>query len=112
MEFYNLVDYATGDGPTIDHDDWVHRIPLDDVPWLTAYSGSWGTRYWLAVDQARAILGLAAAASPALGLASLATRREIELPGVSAPHGPRIGDAGEQRPQWAGPLEWAGVPPA
>jgi hypothetical protein len=110
MELYNLVDYATGEGPVIDHDDWVHRIPLDDVPWLTSYRGSWGTRFWLPMNRFRALLRLAAATGAAPNLAPLVGRREIELPGVSAPHGPKIGDSGEQRPQWTGPVEWAGVP--
>jgi len=92
-----------------------HGVPVgtenDDVPWLTAYRGSWGTRYWLPLDRARAILGALASVSPALRLVFSAAPREIELPGISAPHGPRIGDSGEQRPRWAGPVEWAGVPP-
>ena len=55
---------------------------------------------------------LVAAASGMPNLGSLVSKREVELPGVSAPHGPKIGDTGEQRPQWTGPVEWAGVPPA
>jgi hypothetical protein len=109
MERYGLVDHATGDGVTIDHDQWVHRIDLDSVPWLTDYLGSWGTRFWLPLERARAILGTLAAVSPALGIAAAAAPREIELPGVSAPHGPRFGDTGDQRPQWMGPAAWAGL---
>jgi hypothetical protein len=109
MERYNLVDYATGDGLTIDHDQWAHRVALDDVPWLTDYRGSWGTRFWLPLTRARAILSALGAVSPALALAAAAPR-EVELPGVSAPHGPRFGDTGDQRPQWAGPVAWADVP--
>jgi hypothetical protein len=112
IEMYNLIDYATADGPVIDHDDWGHRIHLDDVPWLAAYRGSWGTRFWLSLDRMRAMMGIAFAVGGAPNLAPLVGQREIELPGVSAPHGPMIGDTGEQRPQWAGPVEWAGVPPA
>jgi hypothetical protein len=112
IEMYNLIDYATADGPVIDHDDWGHRIHLDDVPWLAAYRGSWGTRFWLSLDRMRAMMGIAFAVGGAPNLAPLVGQREIELPGVSAPHGPMIGDTGEKRPQWAGPVEWAGVPPA
>jgi hypothetical protein len=111
MKSYELVDYATGNGPVIDHDDWQYRIHLDDVPWLTAYRGSWGTRFWLPMDRLRTVLGITTASGAAPNLVSLIRRREIELPGVSAPHGPKTGDSGAQRPQWAGPVEWAGVPP-
>jgi hypothetical protein len=110
MELYNLIDYATGDGVTIDHDDWVHRIPLDDVPWLPAYRGSWGTRFWLPLEKTHQLLKLASLASAAGALIARAKTPEIELPGVSAPHGPMIGDTGQQRPQWAGPVAWAEVP--
>lgn len=110
MELYNLVDYATGDGVAVDHDQWAHRIAVSDVPWLTSYQGSWGTRFWLPVDAFRTALAMAGTLNPALRLASSRVSREIELPGVSAPHGPRVGDTGDQRPQWAGPVEWAGVP--
>jgi hypothetical protein len=110
MEMYNLVDYATGNSTVIGHDDWRYRICLDDVPWLTAYRGSWGTRFWLPLNKLKTILGLATAGGGMPNLASLLRRQEIELPGVSAPHGPKIGDKGDQRPQWTGPVEWAGVP--
>jgi hypothetical protein len=112
MELYNLIDYATGDGPVIGHGDWEHRISLDNVPWLTAYRGSWGTRFWLHMNRLKAILGVAAAIGAAPNLAPLIGRQEIELPGVSAPHGPKIGDSGEQRPQWDRPIDWAGAPQA
>jgi hypothetical protein len=110
IELYDLVDYATADGITIDHDQWTHRIALDDAPWLTAYQGSWGTRFWLPLQRAQALLLALVPLSPILKLASPALLREIELPGVSAPHGPMIGDTGEERPQWRGPVEWAAVP--
>lgn len=108
---FKLFDWATGDGPAIEHDQWVHRIALDDVPWLTEYQGSWGTRFWLPLEQARSILSrLVPVAS--LALLSAGAPHEIELPGVSAPHGPMLGDTGQQRPQWANPVAWAEVPPA
>lgn len=110
MERYGLIDHATGNGLTIDHDQWAHRVALDGVPWLTDYRGSWGTRFWLPLSRAKAILGALAVVSPALGLAAAAAPREFELPGVSAPHGPRFGNSGEQRPQWDGPIAWADVP--
>ncbi|MBN1991736.1 MAG: hypothetical protein JW953_03460 [Anaerolineae bacterium] len=110
MELYNLVDYATGDGVTIGYDDWVHRISLDDVPWLPAYRGSWGTRFWLPVEQTHKLLKLVTLATPVGFLTARSKTPEIELPGVSAPHGPMIGDTGKQRPQWVGPVAWADVP--
>ena len=105
MSLYNLIDYATGDGATIDHDEWVHRINLDDVRWLGDFNGSWGTRYWLKMDQAKSLLELALSAIPFGNLISMTVPSEIELPGVSAPHGP----VGNHRPQYATPAEWAGV---
>jgi hypothetical protein len=110
MALYGLVDYATGDGVTIDHDDWKHRIPLDDIPWLPKYRGSWGTRFWLPLEKTHKLLKLASMATPAGFLFARTQTPEIELPGVSAPHGPMIGDTGEERPQWTGPVEWADVP--
>ena len=111
MELYGLTDHATADGATIDHGQWVHRIALDDVPWLSDYQGSWGTRYWLPLKRAKTILTVLAPTSPVLRLINPAVPQEIELPGVSAPHGPMIGDASQERPQWRGPAAWAGVPP-
>ncbi len=110
IELYKLVDRATGDHVTIDHDQWVHRLNLDEGPWITAYQGSWGTRFWLSVERARTLLNLAAGAIPFGFLATRKAPREIELPGVSAPHGPMLGDSGQQRPQWVGPVAWADVP--
>lgn len=110
ITLYGLTDYATADGITIDHDDWVHRIPLDSVPWLTAYRGSWGTRFWLLLEKTTSLFKIATVATPFGFLTARAKTPEIELPGVSAPHGPMVGDAGEQRPQWAGPAAWADVP--
>ncbi len=106
MELYNLFDYATGDGVTIDHDEWVHRIDLDTVPWLGDYQGSWGTRFWLPIEQAKTALKIMLAATPFRSLAGLVAPSEIELPGVSAPHGP----VGSHRPQYTDPVTWAGVP--
>jgi hypothetical protein len=106
MKLYDLFDHATGDGVTIDHDEWVHRIDLDDVRWLGEYKGSWGTRFWLPTAQARTVLQVMLGATPFRGLVGLAAPSEIELPGVSAPHGP----VGSHRPQYANPVAWAGVP--
>jgi hypothetical protein len=110
IEMYKLVDYATGNGPVIDHDDWRYRIDLDTVPWLTAYRGSWGTRFWAPLNTLGTAIGMLAASGTVPDFGSLVRGREIELPGVSAPHGPKIGDSGEQRPQWTGPVKWADMP--
>lgn len=106
LEAYGLVDYATGDGKTIDHDQWVHRVNLDDVPWLGDYQGSWGTRFWLSPAAAKTLLQIAFGATPIGGLIGLLSKpQDIELPGVSAPHGP----VGKERPQYANPVAWAGI---
>ena len=107
LKAYGLVDYATGDGPTIDHDDWVHRLDLDDAGWLTRYRGSWGTRYWLRPAQAKPLLQAALAATLTSVLFRQNIPAEIELPGVSAPRGP----VDDHRPQSSNPVAWAGVPP-
>jgi len=106
LQAYDLVDYATGDGKTIDHDQWVHRINLDDVSWLGDYQGSWGTRFWLSTAAAKTLLQIAFGATPLGGLIGFfSTPQDIELPGVSAPHGP----VGKERPQYANPVAWAGI---
>ena len=98
MKVYDLVDYATGDGPVIEPGDWVHRVDLDRQPWTTAFLGSWGTRYWLPLSWAKTTLGV------------LRTRAdEIGLPGVSAPRGPRYADDGQVRPNWLSAVSWAGI---
>lgn len=107
LKLYNLFDFATGDGRTIDHDAWVHRINLDDAPWIGAYQGSYGTRFWLPTARARSALQLMLAGTPFHALARLVVPDEIELPGVSAPRGP----VSPNRPQYASPAAWAGVPP-
>jgi hypothetical protein len=106
MAAYNLFDFARGDGLTIDHDDWQQRINLDELTWLADYAGSWGTRFWLPTESARKKLTLLLAATPFGPLLHAAMPAEIELPGVSAPRGP----VGLQRPQYASPAAWAGVP--
>lgn len=105
MAIYNLFDYATADGETIDHDDWVHRIDLDTAPWVGQYAGSWGTRYWLQTRHLRTALQLALGALPVLSSLTVNVPDEIELPGVSAPRGPM----GPHREQYAHPVRWAGV---
>ncbi len=107
MAAYNLVDRAPGDGLTIDYDDWVHRVNLDDARWMSNYKGSFGTRFWLPLTQAKNVLKIALSGSIWGSLISLKIPDEVELPGVSAPRGP----VGPHRPQYANPLEWAGVPP-
>ncbi|MBE2200220.1 MAG: hypothetical protein IAE79_16515 [Anaerolinea sp.] len=105
VRLYSLFDYATGDGRTIDHTDWVHRINLDDTPWLGQFYGSYGTRFWLKTARARTILQAALALTPFSVLARQAIPDEIELPGVSAPRGP----IDPKRPQYAQPVAWAGI---
>ena len=84
---------------TLDHDAWQSRIPLDDVPWVTAYPGSWGTRYWLSLGWLRRTVAPVTLAVPG----------EMSLPGVSAPRGPRYDDEGEERETWARATEFAGL---
>lgn len=105
MKLYGLYDYATGNGRAIGPDDWVQRINLEDVPWLGQYKGSWGTRFWLPLEQAQNVLRLLLQSSPFAALSRLKVPQEIELPGVSAPHGP----VGVHRPQYASPVTWAGI---
>jgi hypothetical protein len=106
MKLYNLIDYATADGVTIDQDDWVHRIDLDGVGWLGDYQGSWGTRFWLSLVEAKTVLETILSVTPASVLFGLNVPDKVELPGVSAPRGP----IGPHRPQYASPVAWAGVP--
>ena len=106
MAAYKLFDYANGDGITIDHDDWQQRVDLVNLKWLADYRGSWGTRFWLSTDTARKKLSRLLTGTPFGPLLKVAMPAEVELPGVSAPHGP----VSQERPQYANPVEWAGVP--
>jgi hypothetical protein len=106
MKLYNLIDYASADGVTIDHDEWAHRIDLDGLGWLGEYGGSWGTRFWLPLVEAKTVLETILSATPASALFGLNVPDEVELPGVSAPRGP----VGPHRSQYANPAAWAGVP--
>ncbi len=108
MALYSLYDYATGDGITIDHDQWAHSIDLDDVAWLGQYQGSWGTRFWMPLMQAKSRLTKLLLSHPVAALLREKLPDEIELPGVSAPFGP----VDAHRPQYAAPTSWAGVPAA
>ena len=99
MSLYGLIDQATGDGRVITPDDWSGRIDLEGAPWIGAYPGSWGTRYWISLGWLRSALAIAAAGIP----------REITLPGVSAPRGPRFDDAGGQRETWGQAARFAGL---
>jgi hypothetical protein len=100
VALYNLIDYATGESFTLDHDGWRGRINLGKVPWLSAYLGSWGTRYWLPLEWAQKTLGFLASSIPG----------EVDLPGVSAPRGPKFGDEGGERETWRNPVAFAGIP--
>ena len=48
--------------------------------------------------------------APVLRLAKPALPREMELPGVSAPHRPMIGGTGSGHPPLRGPAAWADAP--
>ena len=99
VALYDLIDYATGDAFTLDHDGWRRRINLETLPWLTTYTGSWGTRYWLSLAWVGKTLGsLVPSASG-----------ELALPGVSAPRGPRFDDQGDERATWRNPVAFAGL---
>jgi hypothetical protein len=99
MALYNLIDYATGESLTLDHDEWRTRINLEEAPWLSAYLGSWGTRYWLSLGWVQRTLG---------SLVSSASS-EIHLPGVSAPRGPKFSDEGSERETWRNAVSFAGI---
>jgi hypothetical protein len=98
MALYNLIDYATGESFTLNHDGWRSRINLEQVPWVSAYRGSWGTRYWLPLEWLQKTLGLL---TPVPG--------EVSLPGVSAPRGPEFDDEGNERETWRNPAAFAGI---
>ena len=98
VALYNLVDYATGESFTLDHENWRSRLPLEDAGWLS-YLGSWGTRYWLPLSWLQETVGLMARFLPG----------EVVLPGVSAPRGPRFAATGEERESWGDPLGFAGL---
>jgi hypothetical protein len=100
MALYNLIDYATGEAYKLDHTEWRSRISLDATPWLLTYIGSWGTRYWLSLEWARMFLGV---------LTAPLVAKEIDMPGVSAPRGPKFSDEGGERATWSKPLEFAGI---
>jgi hypothetical protein len=99
MSLYDLIDHATGDALILDHDEWRSRMSLDEAPWVHAYRGSWGTRYWLRLSWIQRALGLVAPGSAS----------ELTLPGVSAPRGARYGDDGEERATWSDSASFAGI---
>jgi hypothetical protein len=105
MQIYNLFDFATGDGLVINHDDWSHRLNLNNTSWLAHYKGSWGTSYWLPTETTVNMLEIIMAAMPGGAPIGLVLPREIGLPGVSAPRGP----VSIHRPQFATPVHWAGL---
>jgi hypothetical protein len=98
MALYGLIDFGTGDGNTLNHDQWRGRIGLDTVPWLTAYTGSWGTRYWLSLAWAQKVLGT-----------KKSVAGEVSVPGVSAPRGPQFASEGGERETWGNPVAFAGI---
>ncbi len=110
VELYNLIDYATGDATTVDHDAWVNRRALENedavASILLDYRGSWGTRYWLDLSWLRSAMRSLPTAGAAL---ARMLPGEITLPGVSAPRGPRYDAAGDERESWRNPLAFAGL---
>lgn len=97
IKIYGLVDHATGDGITIEPGDW-RRVDLDAQPWTSPFWGGWGTRYWLPVSSDSVVFSVLRAQPD-----------EIELPGVSAPRGPRYADDGSVRPNWTRAVNWSGL---
>jgi hypothetical protein len=99
IKIYGLTDYATGGGRTIEPGDWRRRIDLDTQPWTVGFLGGWGTRYWLPASAGRLVFDLLKA-----------TRADkVDLPGISAPRGPRYTDEGTVRPNWTRVVDWAGI---
>jgi hypothetical protein len=99
IKIYGLTDYAVGGGRTIRPGDWRRRIDLDTQPWTAGFLGGWGTRYWLPVRSGSVVFDLLKAAKA----------DEIDLPGISAPRGPRYTDEGTIRPNWSQVVDWAGI---
>lgn len=99
VALYNLIDYATGETLTLNHDEWRNRVSLEKAAWLTTYLGSWGTRYWLPLAWMQKTLGKLVSSVPG----------EIYLPGVSAPRGPKLNDEGDERETWSQPVRFAGL---
>jgi hypothetical protein len=99
IALYNLIDYAAGDGLTLDHSEWRSRVNLETAPWLSNYTGSWGTRYWLPLVWVQKALRTVRSSIPG----------EVYLPGVSAPRGPRFSDEGSERLAWRDPAAFAGI---
>lgn len=98
IKIYDLVDHATGDGETIEPGDWRRRVDLDSQLWVSAFLGTWGTRYWLPFSWAETVFDVLQAKVD-----------EVGLPGVSAPRGPRYTEDGSERPNWTQPVSWAGI---
>ncbi len=106
VRLYELVDRATGGGVTLKPNAWRQRVNLDAAAWVTAYQGAWGTRYWLAEGALRELAGAVGA------LAEAVLPGELDLPGVSAPHGPRYSGFAAERLTWTDALAFAGLAPA
>lgn len=99
MALYNLIDYATGGDVVLPHAAWQPPIDLATQAWLTDYTGSWGTRYWVPLAWLSRSLGLLISALPG----------EIQLPGVSAPRSPKLDEDGNEREVWRDPVGFAGL---
>lgn len=99
MALYSLIDYATGELLTLNHDEWRSRINLEKAPWVSGYLGSWGTRYWLPVEWVQKALGVLVSSTP----------KEVSVPGVSAPRGPKFSDEGGERETWHNAAKFAGI---
>lgn len=110
VRLYALMDHATGDGPTIRPNSWKARVDLDAAPWVTAFQGAWGARYWLAADALRELAGAAGALAEVV-LANTTLGDELELPGIGAPRGPRYSGLAAERIAWANALAFAGLAP-
>ena len=99
MSLYNLIDDASGDALTLHPGQWRRRENLDRSPWIPAYAGSWGTRYWLDFAWLQKTVGLVLKAIPG----------DLQLPGVSAPRSPRFDDEGNERETWGNAAVFAGI---
>jgi hypothetical protein len=98
MKLYDLGDYATGAGVTVEPSGWGRWVPLSTEPGTTAFLGGRGTRYLLTVGRVERVLG------PVRDKLD-----EITLPGVSGPRGPRYCDDGSEWPRWSTTVDWAGI---
>lgn len=99
MALYNLIDYAEGGDVVLPYTAWHSAIDLTEQAWITGFTGSWGTRYWVPLSWLSRSLGMVITALPG----------EVQLPGVSAPRGPKLDDDGKEREIWTDPVAFAGI---